>query len=77
VDLSLQQNVIDLGWHQKKFQRKQSYAYAVTTLDEKRVFGCIYIYSAEKGEFDAEVTMWVRQDALRDGYNVAFFKTLK
>jgi hypothetical protein len=72
VELSLQQNVIDLGWHQKEFQRKPSFAYTVVILDEKRVIGCIYIYSTDKGEFDVKITMRVRQDALKDGYDVVF-----
>jgi hypothetical protein len=76
VELSLQQNVIDLGWHQKEFQRKPSFAYTVVILDEKRVIGCIYIYSTDKGEFDAEITMGAHQDAFKDGYDVVF-KTVK
>ncbi|MFT7200894.1 MAG: hypothetical protein ACI9UD_002551 [Glaciecola sp.] len=76
VDLTLQQNLIDFSCHQKEFQIKRSFAYTVVTLDEKRVTGCIYIYSTDKGEFDLEITIWVRQDALKDVYDVVFFKTV-
>ncbi|MFT4790339.1 MAG: hypothetical protein ACI9T9_002893 [Oleiphilaceae bacterium] len=77
VDLTLQQNLIDFSCHQKEFQIKRSFAYTVVTLDEKHVIGCIYIYSTDKGEFDAEITMWVSQDALKDGYDVIFLKTVE
>ena len=42
--LTLEQNLIDLGWHQKEFQRRKSFAYTVVALDESRVLGCVYIY---------------------------------
>ena len=29
--LTLEQNLIDLGWHQKEFQRRDSFAYTVVT----------------------------------------------
>ncbi len=29
ADLSLRQNLIDLGWHQKEFQKRSSFAYSL------------------------------------------------
>ncbi|MGI9284214.1 MAG: hypothetical protein ACR2P1_02400 [Pseudomonadales bacterium] len=43
TDLTLEQNLIDLGWHQKVFQRRRSFAYTVVNLDESQVLGCVYI----------------------------------
>lgn len=34
--LTLEQNLIDLGWHQKEFQRRRSFAYTVVSPDESR-----------------------------------------
>ena len=31
--LTLHQNLIDLGWHEKEFQNRSSFAYTVVTLD--------------------------------------------
>ena len=42
-DLSFEQDLIDLGWHQKEFQKKSSFAFTVMTLDEAKCLGCIYI----------------------------------
>ncbi len=58
--LSLEQDLIDLGWHQKEFQRRSSFAYTVMSLDEQRCLGCIYIYPST--EADADVFFWVRSD---------------
>ncbi|MEE4360972.1 MAG: hypothetical protein V2I63_05540 [Pseudomonadales bacterium] len=65
--LSLEQDLIDLGWHQKEFQRRSSFAYTVETLSGDQVTGCVYIYPTRKRGFDAEVYLWARQSALEGG----------
>jgi hypothetical protein len=37
--LTLEQNLIDLGWHQKEFQMRRSFAYTVVSLSEQTVKG--------------------------------------
>jgi len=58
--LTLEQNLIDLGWHQKEFQRRRSFAYTVVELDESRVIGCVYINPSRKAGYDAVVYLWTR-----------------
>jgi hypothetical protein len=65
--LTLEQNLIDLGWHQKEFQRRRSFAYTVVALDESRVLGCVYINPTRKAGFDAVVYLWARQSELASG----------
>ena len=65
--LTLEQNLIDLGWHQKEFQRRSSFAYTVVTPDESRVVGCVYLYPTRKRGFDAEVYLWALQSELATG----------
>ena len=62
--LTLEQNLIDLAWHQKEFQRRTSFAYTMVTTDEKKVIGCVYFYPTSKSGYDAEVFMWVRESEL-------------
>ena len=50
-DLTLEQDLIDLGWHQKEFQIRSSFTYTVVTLDENQVIGCLYIFPTKKGDF--------------------------
>ncbi len=76
-DLSLEQDLIDLGWHQKEFQMRSSFAYTVVTLDESRVIGCVYIFPFGKGGYDAEVTMWARSNMLDAGLDEDLYRAVR
>ena len=75
--VSLEQNLIDLGWHQKEFQRRRSFAYTVVALDESRVLGCVYIDPTRKEGFDAEVYLWARQSELANGMETELAEAVK
>ena len=75
--LTLEQNLIDLGWHQKEFQRRRSFAYTVVALDESRVLGCMYIYPTRKQGYDAEVYLWARQSELASGMETQLADAVK
>ena len=66
-DLTFEQDLIDLGWHQKEFQMRRSFAYTVVSLNEGQVIGCLYINPTAKGDYDASITMWVRTSVLNMG----------
>jgi hypothetical protein len=51
--LTFEQDLIDLGWHQKEFQRRTSFAYTVVTPSESKVTGCVYINPTAKRGYDA------------------------
>jgi hypothetical protein len=76
-NLTLEQNLIDLGWHQKEFQIRSSFAYTVMNLDETQCLGCVYIYQSNKEDFDAEIYMWVRKSAYNEGLDSILYKTVK
>ena len=76
-DLSLEQDLIDLGWHQKEFQMRRSFAYTVASLDESQILGCLYIDPSTKDGFDAEIFMWVRQNEVANGLDEILFQTVK
>jgi hypothetical protein len=65
--LTLEQNLIDLGWHQKEFQIRRSFAYTVVSPSEQTVKGCVYIEPSRKKGFDAEVYLWARESELATG----------
>ena len=75
--LTLEQNLIDLGWHQKEFQRKSSFAYTVVSLDEARVLGCVYIDPTKKVDHDATVCLWVRQSEVASGLDERLFTAVR
>ena len=76
-ELTLEQDLIDLGWHQKEFQKKSSFAYTVMSLDEKICLGCLYIYPSEKSMYDVMVMMWVRESEALSGLDDHLFETVK
>ncbi|MBT9312986.1 GNAT family N-acetyltransferase [Leptothoe kymatousa] len=65
--LTLEQDLIDLGWHQKEFQRRTSFAYTMMSLDESRCLGCVYFYPSDRPDYDAYALLWVRQSELASG----------
>ncbi|MEO5905233.1 MAG: GNAT family N-acetyltransferase [Saprospiraceae bacterium] len=76
-DLTLEQDLIDLGWHQKEFQIRKSFAYTVVNLDESQVIGCLYINPTTKGDYDASISMWVRTSVLDKGLDTILFNSVK
>jgi hypothetical protein len=76
-DLTLEQDLIDLGWHQKEFQIGSSFAFTVMNLDESRCLGCVYVDPSEKAGYDAKVILWVRQSEIRKGLDEKLFSAVK
>ena len=60
VGLSFEQDLIDLGWHHKEFQRRRSFAYTMMRPDEQLCLGCVYLYPSADPDIDAEIYCWVR-----------------
>ncbi len=77
IGLSFEQNLIDLGWHQKEFQIRSSFAYTVMNLDESQCLGCIYIEPANKLDYEAKIYLWVRQSELTSGLDEHLFESVK
>jgi hypothetical protein len=75
--LTLEQDLIDLGWHQKEFEIRRSFAYTVMRPDESQCLGCVYVYPSEKSDYDAKVILWVRQSELGSGLDKKLFSTVK
>jgi len=61
-DMSLEDDLVDLAWHQKEAELRRSFNYAVLSPDESRLLGCVYIDPPDRQGSDAEVTLWVRVD---------------
>jgi hypothetical protein len=59
------ENLVDLGWHQKEFETRRSFAYTMVAPDESQVLGCVYVEPSET--HDAKVWMWVRRSAWEAG----------
>ncbi len=69
--LTLENNLIDLGWHQKEFGLRHSFAYTVVSPDGTRCLGCCYIYPPSEPDFDVDAVYWARQSRIGDAADVA------
>lgn len=75
--LTLEEDLVDLGWHQKEFELRRSFAYTVMNLDESRCLGCVYIDPSEKLGFDATAVLWVRQSEVGNGLDEKLYSTIR
>ncbi len=76
-DFTFEQNLIDLGWHQKEFQNRNSFAYTVVSLDESQIIGALYINPTAKKDYDVRITMWVRTSVVKNGLDAILFDSVK
>jgi hypothetical protein len=74
--LTLEQNLIDLGWHQREFQIRRSFAYTVVNLAESVVLGCVYIEPTKRRGYDAAVYLWARQSELAGGLEDRLYRAV-
>ena len=77
VGLTIEENLIDLGWHQREFTLGHSFAYTVASLDGEDCLGCCYIYPSENQEVEVEVFYWIRQNLLETGLEDYLGEVLK
>ena len=75
--LTLRQNLIDLGWHEKEFQNRTSFAYTMVAPDESQVLGCVYFYPTDKVGYDAEVFLWVRESEAAADLDAELFEIVQ
>lgn len=75
--LTLRQNLVDLGWHEKEFQNRSSFTYTVVAQDESSVQGCVYVYPTQKSGYDAEVFMWVRESERAEDLDIQLFQDVQ
>jgi hypothetical protein len=69
--LTLEENLIDLGWHQREFRLRHSFAYTVVSPDGERCLGCCYIYPSSDPAYDVDAHYWARQSRVGDVADVA------
>lgn len=67
ANLSLEQDMIDLAWHQKEAQLHSSFNYAVISPDQSQLLGCVYVDPPVIDGTEADVWFWARQSELAGG----------
>ena len=70
--LTLEENLIDLAWHQREFTIGHSFAYTVMNDDESRCLGCCYINPSDQPGVDADAFYWGRDPGFEGELGRAF-----
>jgi hypothetical protein len=70
--LTLEENLIDLAWHQREFTIGHSFAYTVMNDDESRCLGCCYLNPSDWAGYDAMAFYWAREVALEPALSRTF-----
>src|SRR3954470_141479 len=65
--LTLEEDLIDLAWHQREFTLRHSFAYTVMSPDERTCLGCVYLNPTGSASHDAQAFYWVRTSEAAGG----------
>jgi hypothetical protein len=76
ANLTLEQNLIDLGWHQVEFQRRSSFTYTVMSTEGSRCLGCVYVYPSRTEGVDADIHLWVRGEEQETGLDAHLYQAV-
>ena len=69
AELTREDAVLDMETEQGRFERRESFAYAVLTPDGTRERGCVYVRPATKPGYDATVSLWVTKAEFDAGFD--------
>jgi len=72
ADLTDEDAIKDMETEAGRFERRESFAYAVLTPDGTRERGCVYVYPGADetgGEYDAVVRLWVTKAEFDAGFD--------
>ena len=75
--LGIEENLIDLGWHEREFTIGHSFAYTVMNDDESRCLGCCYIYPSDRDGYDAMAFYWARDPEFDETLGKVFRSFIK
>ncbi len=67
----------DMETEAARFERRESFAYAVLTPDGERERGCIYVYPSPVEGHDAMVRLWVTKAEFDAGFDEALYAWTK
>jgi len=81
-DLTFEDDLIDLGWHQREFENKSTFAYTVMNPEETECLGCFYLYKPgtrkePPKDADVDLSWWVTDKAYEQGLYEELFYILE
>jgi len=75
--LTLTEDLVDLGWHQREFTLRSSFAYTVMAPDESQCLGCCYIEPSDRLGYEVLAWYWARGDRVSGGLEERLGKTFR
>ncbi|UYV16413.1 twin-arginine translocation pathway signal protein [Porphyrobacter sp. ULC335] len=75
--LTLADAMVDMETEAGRFERRESFAYAVLTPDGLRERGCIYVYPSKVPGYDAQVQLWVTAAEYEAGFDAELYAWAK
>lgn len=69
ADITAAEAMTDMETEEGRFQRRESFAYAVLTPDGSRERGCVYVYPSTVPGHDAVVRLWVTKAEYDAGFD--------
>jgi len=63
--LTSRQNRIDVAWHRKEHQRRDSFTFTVYDHESETELGCLYIQPTRVDSYDATVYFWVSESGVQ------------
>lgn len=55
--MTLPENLLDLQWHQREYDERASFAFAVLSAGSGEYLGCVYFYPPRSTDFDVDVVL--------------------
>ena len=72
-ELSLEDAMAAMVRVQARFEKNESFAYAVLNEAGDVERGCVYVYPSGKAGFDAEIRLWVTQAEFDEGFDTTLY----
>lgn len=72
-DISMTDAMVDMQNEKRRFEARESFAYAVLTADQQVELGCVYVYPSDKKGFDAVIRLWVTKSQFDEGFDATLY----
>jgi len=76
TDLSIEQDVVELGWHEREFTTRRSFAFIAMSHDDTTSLGYCYIYASPRTDEDAAILTWATYDPADPGADERLYDEL-
>ncbi|MDP4605773.1 MAG: twin-arginine translocation pathway signal protein [Erythrobacter sp.] len=73
ADITAAEAMADMQTEEGRFERRESFAYAVLTPDGQRERGCIYVYPSTVPGHDAVIRLWVTKAEYDAGFDAELY----